>query len=205
MVQIPDDVVNVDYLNNCPIKPRLRPFWEYSEAGVTWGIPISIWAKWICDETDKELKVFENDWEITKDKLLKAIKNNPDEEKKLKEVIKPHQKQIRWLQKHYASLTNINGVWVISEVILQSVFVNLPNFMCTDYGEEQAPIIFRETVSTDKSFGIMTPASGAVRYQFLNLMVKAAARRYKMNPKKDISYSDAMQLFLDDQVPHMEK
>lgn len=89
-VYMPEDTVNIDYLNNCPIKPRLRPFWEYSEAGVTWGIPISIWAKWICDETDKELKCFENDWEITKDKLLKAIKNNPDEEKKLKEVIKPY-------------------------------------------------------------------------------------------------------------------
>lgn len=102
------------------------------------------------------------------------------------------------MYKHYASLTNINCVWVISETVLPTVFVNLPKFMGTDFGEEQAPIIFRETVSTDKSFGIMTPASGAVRYQFLNLMIKAAARRYKMNPKKDISYADAMQLFLDE-------
>jgi formaldehyde-activating enzyme involved in methanogenesis len=68
----------------------MRPFWEYSEAGVVWGIPISIWAKWICDETEKEYKVFENDWEITKDRLLKNIKNNPDDEKLLKETIKPY-------------------------------------------------------------------------------------------------------------------
>jgi len=165
----------------------LRPKWEYSEKDIKWGIPISIWAKWIQDETDKENKCFENDWEITKDRLLKAIKNNPEEEKELKEIIKPRYKYIRWVYKHYASATNINGVWCISEAKLAEVFNDLPNMMCADFGLEQTPIIFRETVTTDKSFGIFTPPNGAVRYQFLNCVIKAAARRYKMNPKADIT------------------
>lgn len=96
-------------------------------------------------------------------------------------------------------------VWCISEAVLNSVFVNLPEFMCKDFGEEQSPIIFRETVSTDKSFGILTPPSGAVRYQFMNLLVKAAARRYKLNPKIDMTYSEAMQKFLDEYNISMSK
>lgn len=66
------------------------------------------------------------------------------------------------------------------------------------FSDEQVPIIFRETVSTDKSKGLLTPPTGAVRYQFLNLTIKAAARKYKINPKADINYTDAMRQWLDE-------
>jgi len=66
------------------MKPRTLVIWEFQDAKIHWGIPISIWAKWICDETDKNVKCFENDWAAIIEKLPKAIREDDLERSKIK-------------------------------------------------------------------------------------------------------------------------
>jgi len=60
-----------------------------------WSIPVSIWAKWIKDETELNIKCFENDWEILQEKMPKALKEDDLERAKLKSFLKPNHKLIR--------------------------------------------------------------------------------------------------------------
>lgn len=54
--------------------------------------------------------------------------------------------------------------------------------------------MFRETVTSDRNnFGHLAPSAGCVRHQFMNFMIKSAIRKYKLEPKLDITYSDAVQ------------
>lgn len=56
----------------------------------------------------------------------------------------------------------------MSETELKEFFRRLPDFVddtTADYifGEEDIPIIFRETLAGDKQFGTLTPSNGMVR------------------------------------------
>jgi len=57
----------------------------------------------------------------------------------------------------------VQGVWCVSEVKLAEAFHSLPNFMCDNFQHNQTPIIFNETITCDKQFGVNTPVTGAVR------------------------------------------
>lgn len=101
---VDDNLANpINQMVNCPIKPRMRPFWEQQEDELIWSIPISIWGKWIYDEDERELKCFDQDWEVTKDRMWKDIRNNPDEQNKMQQYLRPFYKQIRWAYRHHSS------------------------------------------------------------------------------------------------------
>lgn len=52
----------------------------------------------------------------------------------------------------------------MSESELREFFSRLPEFIDdTTFGEENIPIIFRETLAGDKQFGYLTPSNGMVR------------------------------------------
>lgn len=88
---------------------------------------------------------------------------------------------------------NVNGVWCVSDAKFCEFLVNLPNFVDEDsnnnnsFGLENGPIITKETNSGDKDFGSLNPSNGLVRYQFLNGVIKAACKKYKVIPKSSIS------------------
>jgi len=53
-------------------------------------------------------------------------------------------------------------------------------------------------VTSDKnSYGVLSPPNGCVRHQFISFMIKAAARKYKIEPKINISYTEAMSQFFE--------
>lgn len=56
------------------------------------------------------------------------------------------------------------------------------------FTREIPPIVFRETITSDKNtFKELSPPGGCVRHQFIAYMVKAAARKYKIEPKVNIT------------------
>lgn len=59
--------------------------------------------------------------------------------------------------------------------------------------------MFRETVTSDKNdFGVLAPPNGCVRHQFISFIIKAAARKYKIEPKINISYAESVDKFVAD-------
>lgn len=85
----PTAIPPVDY-TKCPILPRMREIWEYSESSVKWSFPISIWSKWVKDEEELGLKCFDNDWELTKERVPKALKDDEKDRDKVKKVVRPY-------------------------------------------------------------------------------------------------------------------
>jgi len=80
-------------------KPRMKPFWSYADANIKWSFPISIWgkSKWVKDESELNIKTFDNDWGIVNERLPKAIKDDTVEKDKIKDIIKPVYNLFRWL------------------------------------------------------------------------------------------------------------
>lgn len=80
---------NCNY-SKCVVQPRSRPRFTFTDSAVVWSFPISLWAqeKWVKDETDTQIKAFENDWNYITDKLPKAIKDNAEEQGKIKNIVK---------------------------------------------------------------------------------------------------------------------
>lgn len=80
----------MDY-TNCPIPPRCRPIYVYSEESSFWSFPISRWAKegWERDNTEFYKNAFDNDWKLLEDKLPKAINNDDKEKENIKIIMKP--------------------------------------------------------------------------------------------------------------------
>lgn len=96
---------------------------------------------------------------------------------------------------------NISGVWCVSEAKFSELLLKLPHFVDeTDhgFGHENGPIIIKETLAGDKQFGSLTPSNGIVRYQFLNCMIKAGCKKYKIIPSSSCSYAEAMSMFFDE-------
>lgn len=56
---------------------------------IKWSFPISIWAKWVKDETEVSGKCFDHDWELTKERVPKALKEDESEMKRIKLMFKP--------------------------------------------------------------------------------------------------------------------
>lgn len=61
------------------------------------------------------------------------------------------------------------------------------------------PIIFRETITSDKNpYKELSPPNGCVRHQFLAFMIKVAGRKFKIEPKVNISFEKAVMLFFEE-------
>jgi len=56
---------------------------------IKWSFTISLWSKWVKDESDLNIKTFEHDWSIVNDRLPKAIKDDENEKKNIYQIIKP--------------------------------------------------------------------------------------------------------------------
>jgi len=66
------------------------------------------------------------------------------------------------------------------------------------FKQEFPPIIFRETVTSDKNpFGQLSPPNGCVRHQFLNFIIKCVGKRYKIEPKVQISFTESFKVYID--------
>lgn len=97
------------------------------------------------------------------------------------------------------------GIWAISEMNFYPIFEDMDIFGPM-FSKEIPPIIFRETITSDKNpFKELSPANGCVRHQFIPFMVKVAARKYKLEPKINITYTEAVTQFLDEYQTKMEK
>jgi len=71
----------------------------------------------------------------------------------------------------------VGNTWSISEQNFLGIFNDMQYFG-EFFSLELPPIIFRETVTSDKNpFGALSPPNGCVRHQFLSFMVKTAARK----------------------------
>jgi len=87
--------------------------------------------------------------------------------------------------------------WGIGEQMFLDVF-NSMNFFDEFFKTELPPIIFRETVTSDKNpFGPLSPPNACVRHQFMSFIIKSAARKYKLEPKVNISWTEANKLFVE--------
>lgn len=61
------------------------------------------------------------------------------------------------------------------------------------------PIIFRETVTSDKNpFKELSPPNGCVRHQFMAFMIKVAGRKFKIEPKINITFDEAVEKFFEE-------
>lgn len=69
--------------------PRSREIWEYSESLINWSFPISIWAKWVKNEEELGIKCFDNDWELTKERLPKALRDDEKDRDRIKKRVRP--------------------------------------------------------------------------------------------------------------------
>lgn len=68
-----------------------------------------------------------------------------------------------------------------------------------DFKAESVSILFNETITSDKknSFGILSPINGCVRHQFLCYMIKVAANKYKIYPKKqNITFKQCQEMLV---------
>jgi len=84
-------------------------------------------------------------------------------------------------------MDTVGSTWCISEGRFQEVYSSL-EFFDEFFKTEIPPILFRETVTSDKNpFGALSPPNGCVRHQFLSFMIKSAVRKYKIEPKIEIS------------------
>jgi len=71
---------------------------------------------------------------------------------------------------------------------------------------EIPPIIFRECVTSDKNnFNELAPINGCVRHQFCNYMIRCAARKYKIEPKANISYSESVEKLFENHGDEMSE
>lgn len=74
-------------------------------------------------------------------------------------------------------MDQVGSTWCISEARFLELF-NEMSFFDEFFKTEIPPIIFRETVTSDKNpFGTLSPPNGCVRHQFLSFMIKSAARK----------------------------
>jgi len=62
----------------------------------------------------------------------------------------------------------VSLTWSLSESRFNEVFEAM-NFYDSNFTRDIVPILFRETVTSDKNtFGNLSPSQGCVRHQFLN-------------------------------------
>jgi len=89
--------------------------------------------------------------------------------------------------KYFSSYSFIAEISVILENDFLNLFDKLDYF--NDYFSREIPaIVFRETVTSDRNnFAHLAPSAGCVRHQFMNFMIKSAIRKYKLEPKLDIT------------------
>lgn len=107
-LNLPIDERNSKDLSNLqlwPIKPRSYPEYKYSEAEIIWTFPISIWAKsnWVKDESEVSNKAFDHDWELARERMPKAIKDDENELNNIKDLIRTNYSLFRYLYKYWAS------------------------------------------------------------------------------------------------------
>jgi len=54
-------------------------------------------------------------------------------------------------------------------------------------------------VTNDKnSFKELCPVQGCSRHQFMTFIIRSASRKYKLEPKLNISYSETVQKFIEE-------
>jgi len=67
------------------------------------------------------------------------------------------------------------------------------------------PIIFRETITSDKNpFKELSPPNGCIRHQFLAFIVKVAGRKYKIEPRINITFDKAMEIFFEENEEYLK-
>jgi hypothetical protein len=73
------------------------------------------------------------------------------------------------------------------------------DFYNENFAKDMVPIVFRETVSSDKNpYGSLSPTQGCVRHQFLNYMLKAMIRKNKVQAKSKLTPTQGMQAFMEE-------
>lgn len=86
---------DVEFYKLVSTKPRMMQKYEFSNAKVGWSLAISMWGKYIKDETETYLKMFDNDFALLGEKLPKVIKDDANELKAIKNMLRPKYKSIR--------------------------------------------------------------------------------------------------------------
>lgn len=117
-----------------------------------WSFPVSIWSKngWVKDREQIYLNAFDNDWKAVEHKLPKSQREDDNLKNKIKNIIRPKQKYLCWLYRHYASFINLKNIFCIPENIIFEMFEKL-NFQDDLFKTEYVPIVFRDAVTSDNT------------------------------------------------------
>lgn len=72
------------------------------------------------------------------------------------------------------------------------------------YTKELPAIIFRETITSDiNDFKELAPSAGCVRHQFLNFMIKSSIRKFKLEPKANVTYAKSVEMLFEHHADEM--
>ncbi|CAG9316157.1 unnamed protein product [Blepharisma stoltei] len=139
-----------------------------------WSLETSIFAKYITDTSELLDRCFEFDWANTK---IHNIIKNGEMLNHVKEFLRREYKIIYETYKYHASIGNRNNIFLVNSMTLTEIFQKCSVFD-KQFKISDMDLHIKAANFTNQAAAQGNPAFGAIRHEFLEIIVRSALDKY---------------------------